>query len=81
MSGGSVSCADDDAHKNHDQDDMVAAAVYARDNHVTVYTIGFGNAGDIDPVELTNMALLTGGKYYYAPDAATLMYIYQNIGE
>ena len=66
---------------SHDQDDMVASAVYARDNSVVVYTIGFGDQSEIDPLELTNMALLTGGKYYPAPDAATLMHIYQHIGE
>ncbi|VVB98829.1 von Willebrand factor type A domain protein [uncultured archaeon] len=64
-----------------DQDEMVAAAVNARDNNVRVYTIGFGDEDEIDPVELTDMALLTGGKYYYAPDEATLQYIYQHIGE
>ncbi|HQT45241.1 MAG TPA: VWA domain-containing protein, partial [Candidatus Micrarchaeota archaeon] len=59
--------------------DSVNGAVYARDNNVTVYTIGLGN--DVDPVELTNIALLTYGKYYFAPDAATLNYIYTHIGQ
>lgn len=57
----------------------VNGAVYARNNNVTVYTIGLGN--DVDSTELTNVALLTYGKYYFAPDAATLMYIYQHIGQ
>lgn len=59
--------------------DSVAGAVYARDNNVKVFTIGLGD--DVDPTELTNIALLTYGKYYYAPDDATLQYIYQHIGE
>lgn len=81
MSGSSIDCGTGDTYTEQDQDEMVDAAVYARDNNVTVYTIGFGSLSDIDPIELTNMALLTGGKYYYAPDANTLKYIYQHIGE
>ncbi|MFA6214619.1 MAG: VWA domain-containing protein [Candidatus Micrarchaeia archaeon] len=76
---GSIACSE--SYQDDDQDEMVDVAVRARDNFITVYTIGFGNAEDINPVELTNMALLTGGKYYYAPDAETLLHIYQNIGE
>ncbi|MFA5105987.1 MAG: VWA domain-containing protein [Candidatus Micrarchaeia archaeon] len=57
----------------------VDGAVYARNNNVTVYTIGLGN--DVDDTELTNIALLTNGKYYKAPDAATLLQIYSNIGQ
>ena len=57
----------------------INGAVYARQNNVVVYTIGFG--GDVNAVELTNIALLTGGKYYFAPDEETLRYIYQHIGQ
>ncbi|NYZ74536.1 VWA domain-containing protein [Candidatus Micrarchaeota archaeon] len=56
----------------------VAGAVYCRDRDVTVYTIGFGN--DVDESELTNIALLTGGDYYFAPNVATLTAIFQSIG-
>jgi hypothetical protein len=45
---------------------------------VTVYTIGLGS--DVNDTELTNIALLTYGKYYFAPDAATLQAIFQSIG-
>jgi secreted protein with Ig-like and vWFA domain len=58
--------------------DSVAGAVYCRDRNVTVYTIGFGD--DVDETELTNIALLTHGEYYYAPNAETLDAIFQNIG-
>ncbi|MDD5171971.1 MAG: VWA domain-containing protein [Candidatus ainarchaeum sp.] len=57
----------------------VAGAVYCRDRNVTVYTIGFGN--DVDDVELTNIALLTHGEYYFAPNAETLRDIFMNIGK
>lgn len=54
-------------------------AAYARSNNATAYTIGFGT--DANATELTNIALLTYGRYYYAPDAATLLCIYQHIGQ
>lgn len=57
----------------------MASATNARNNGVIIYTIGFGNSAD--EVELTNIALLTNGEYYYAPDAQTLLYIYLHIGE
>jgi Mg-chelatase subunit ChlD/uncharacterized protein (UPF0333 family) len=54
-------------------------AVTARENNVTVYTIGFGY--DVNDAELINIALQTGGQYYFAPDQATLEYIYRHIGQ
>jgi len=57
----------------------VSGAVYCRDRNITVYTIGFGS--DVDDVELTNIALLTNGEYYFAPDSKTLEEIFRNIGK
>jgi len=57
----------------------IDGATYARENDVVVYTIGFGDG--VDETELTNIALLTHGEYYYAPDADTLVYIYEHIGQ
>jgi len=59
--------------------DPISAAVYARHNNVTTHTIGYGSDADITNLE--NIALLTNGKYYYAPDADTLLYIYEHIGQ
>lgn len=59
--------------------DSIQGATDARYANVTIYTIGFGD--DVDKQELENIALLTGGKFYYAPDAATLLCIYQHIGQ
>ncbi len=56
----------------------VQGATTCRDGNVTVYTIGFGS--DVDDTELTNVALITGGNYYFAPNVATLTSIFQNIG-
>lgn len=57
----------------------VTGAVYCRDRNITVYTIGFGY--DVNDVELTNIALLTYGEYYFAPNVETLTAIFQNIGK
>jgi len=59
--------------------DTIDGAVYCRERNITVYTIGFGN--DVDDTELTNIALLTHGDYYFAPNAETLLYIFSNIGK
>lgn len=59
--------------------DSISGAVYCRDRNITVYTIGFG--GDVDDTELTNIALLTHGDYYFAPNAETLNDIFMNIGK
>jgi hypothetical protein len=56
----------------------VQGAAYCRARNVTVYTIGFGS--DVDDSELTNIAFLTGGDYYFAPNTATLTDVFQNIG-
>ncbi len=58
--------------------DSVNGAVYCRDRNVTVYTIGFGY--DVNDVELTNIALLTHGDYYFAPNVETLKAIFEGIG-
>ena len=58
--------------------DSVNGAVYCRDRNITVYTIGLGT--DVDEVELTNIALLTHGDYYFAPNAETLQNIFESIG-
>jgi len=57
----------------------IDGAVYCRDRNITVYTIGFGS--DVDDTELTNIALLTHGDYYFAPNAETLNDIFMNIGK
>ncbi len=56
----------------------IDGAEYCRANNVTVYTIGIG--GDVNDTELTDIALLTYGNYYFAPNAATLTAIFDSIG-
>jgi hypothetical protein len=57
----------------------VAGATYCRDRNITVYTIGFGN--DVNDEELTDIALLTHGDYYFAPNVQTLTAIFESIGK
>jgi Mg-chelatase subunit ChlD len=68
-----------DGQTNVEPPTTTDASANGRDNHVVIYTIGFGDS--VDPTELTNIAMLTGGKYYYAPDAETLTCIFQHIGQ
>lgn len=55
------------------------AAITASNNGITIYTIGFGE--DADATELTNIASLTGGQYYYAADQNALSAVYQLIAQ
>lgn len=62
------------------------ASVLARDNDVTIYSIGFGTetaggGSDIDERSLTLLAESTGGAYYRARSSADLNEIYSAIDE
>ncbi len=57
--------------------DTYTSATICRNNKIVIYTIGFASA---DQTELENAALLTGGKYYFVPDGATLKSIFKTIG-
>lgn len=68
-----------DGQNNVNPPDPNVEAGNARNDYIIIYTIGVG--GDADGTQLTNIALLANGKYYYAPDAATLAYIWSHIGQ
>jgi uncharacterized protein YegL len=53
------------------------AAEQAKNAGIIIYTIGFGT--DVNAYELSTIANITGGKYYYTSDANTLNEIYQLI--
>jgi Mg-chelatase subunit ChlD len=58
---------------------MLLEARRARNNHTVIYTIGFGNnESEVDPV-FNEIANITGGKYYFAPDASVLKSIFHGI--
>jgi Mg-chelatase subunit ChlD len=43
---------------------------------IKIYTVGFGDSGDIDEELLRQIADLTGGEYYYADEAFKLENVY-----
>ncbi len=53
------------------------AAYDAKDNDITIFTIGLGTS--IDEDELTTIAEITGGGYHYAEDENALQQIYDII--
>lgn len=55
----------------------ITAAQDAASKGIIIYTIGFGD--DADEAELTQIAEITGGQYYYAEDENTLQAVYEYI--
>lgn len=55
------------------------AAVTARNSGIIIYTIGFGAEADV--AELSNIATITGGKYYSALDQNALIDVYNLIAQ
>lgn len=55
------------------------AAIAADNNGIVIYTIGFGK--DADAAELSNIATITGGKYYQASDQNALIDVYSLIAQ
>lgn len=60
-------------------DDPAIAAQEARDVNVVIFTIGFG--ADADANQLTTIANITGGQYYFAQDQNALAALYLIIAE
>jgi Mg-chelatase subunit ChlD len=59
--------------------DPVDAANDAAANGITIFTIGFGE--DADETQLTNIANITGGQYYFAEDENVLQQVYAIIAQ
>ncbi len=58
---------------------LLEEAYRARDNDTVIYTVGFGNSeSEVDPV-LDEIASITGGEYYFAPNSSVLKDIFQGI--
>ncbi|MEM3742864.1 MAG: VWA domain-containing protein [Nitrososphaerota archaeon] len=57
------------------------AAERAKQLGVVVYTIGYGERGEIDENTLKNIAFLTNGDYYYAPSPSSLRELYLSISK
>ncbi len=48
---------------------------------IRIYAIGVGVPGDVDDAALTSIATGTSGRYFFAPDADSLVQIYKQISE
>ncbi|MDG6244217.1 MAG: VWA domain-containing protein [Methanolobus sp.] len=58
---------------------MLAEAYRAKANNTTIYTVGFGNTeSEVDPI-LAEIASITGGQYYFAPNSSALVDIFKGI--
>ncbi len=82
-----------DGRNNRGQIDPMQAAQLCKDWGITLYTIGIGggymeiagmripNAGSIDERTMTEMAELTGGRFFLADDAQSLRDVYAVIDQ
>ncbi|MBP1910099.1 VWA domain-containing protein [Methanolobus bombayensis] len=58
---------------------LLEEAYRAKDNDTVIYTVGFGNSeAEVDPI-LEEIATITGGEYYFAPNSSVLKDIFQGI--
>ncbi|WP_319506300.1 VWA domain-containing protein [uncultured Methanolobus sp.] len=58
---------------------LLEEAYRARDNNTVIYAVGFGNnESEVDPV-LEEIATITGGEYYFAPNSSVLEEIFIGI--
>lgn len=79
VSGNSTIVLMTDGIDNAGYHSMLVEAELARQNHTVIYTIGFGkNEAEVDPV-LSEIANITGGRYYFAPNADELKSIFRGI--
>lgn len=60
---------------------LMLEALEAKEKNTTIYTIGFGNnESEVDSV-LSEIADVTGGEYYFAPNSSVLENIFRGIAE
>ncbi|MDK2912001.1 MAG: adhesin/invasin [Methanolobus sp.] len=58
---------------------LLEEAYRAKANNTTIYTVGFGNTeSEVDPI-LAEIAGITGGEYYFAPNSSVLKDIFRGI--
>ena len=51
----------------------------AKNRKIKIYTIGIGRMGDINPIDLQDIAMQTGGEFFLARDGDELKRIYKTI--
>ncbi|WP_309739236.1 VWA domain-containing protein [Methanococcoides alaskense] len=58
---------------------LIEEALRAKEHNTTIYTVGLGNnEGEVDPI-LYEIANMTGGEYYFAPNSTVLEDIFVGI--
>ncbi|MCL7411403.1 MAG: VWA domain-containing protein [Methanosarcinaceae archaeon] len=79
VSGNSTMVLMTDGIDNAGYHSLIAQAERARDQNTVIHTVGFGNSeSEVDPV-LFEIANITGGKYYFAPNSSVLKNIFVGI--
>lgn len=79
ISGNSTMVIMTDGLDNAGYHSLMLGALEAKEKNTTIFTIGFGNnESDVDPV-LIEVADLTGGEYYFAPNSSVLENIFKGI--
>lgn len=60
---------------------LLKEAHKAKENNTVIYTVGFGKSeSEVDPM-LLEVANVTGGEYYFAPNSSVLKNIFKGIAE
>lgn len=60
---------------------LLGEAYRAKERNTVIYTVGFGNSeSEVDPM-LSEIARITGGEYYFAPNSSVLKDIFRGIAE
>lgn len=57
------------------------AATRAKSLGIRVYTLGFGEKGDIDEERMKKVAEMTGGQYFYSPSPEDLRMLYISLSQ
>ncbi|MFA0821629.1 MAG: VWA domain-containing protein [Methanomethylovorans sp.] len=60
---------------------LLKEAYKAKENNTIIYTVGFGKSeSEVDPI-LLEIANVTGGEYYFAPNSSVLKDIFKGIAD
>ncbi|WP_462271845.1 VWA domain-containing protein [Methanohalophilus sp.] len=79
ITGNSTMVLMTDGIDNAGSHSLLEQAQRARDQNTVIYTVGFGNSeSEVDPV-LEQIANITGGEYYFAPNSTVLEDIFVGI--
>ncbi len=72
-------CIDNSNGRTRGADYVRYIAEQCKENNITIFGIAFGS--DANTALMQEISSTTGGQYYFAPDAATLLSIYNQIAQ